>query len=151
MDFLAAKWIWLYLGAFLMLAEILAPGFVIFFFGLAAATIGLLMFVLPASFELSLTWQVALFSFFSILYLVTLRRYVKSVFMGDTDESRAAVSEHVGRFAKVTETVSSEAPGRVMLGDAEWTALADERLEPGTTVKVIEQNNLTLKVRKAGS
>ena len=54
MDFLAAKWIWLYIGAFLMLAEIMAPGFVIFFFGLAAATIGLLLFVLPSGFELSL-------------------------------------------------------------------------------------------------
>ena len=28
---------WLYFGAFLMLMELLAPGFVIFFFGLSAA------------------------------------------------------------------------------------------------------------------
>ena len=150
MDFLAAKWIWLYIGAFLMLAEIMAPGFVIFFFGLAAATIGLLMFVLPAGFELSLTWQVALFSFFSILYLVTLRRYVKSVFMGDTDESRAVDSEYVGRFAKVTEAIGPDLPGRVMLGDAEWTASAEERLEPGVEVKVVGRDNLTLKVKKVG-
>ena len=150
MDFLAAKWIWLYIGAFMMLAEIMAPGFVIFFFGLAAATIGLLLFILPSSFELSLAWQLALFSFFSILYLVTLRRYAKSVFMGDTDDSRALDTEYAGRFAKVTETIRPGVPGRVMLGDAEWAALSEEQLDPGIEVKVIGRENLTLKVRKVG-
>ena len=145
MDFLAAKWLWLYAGAFLMLAELMAPGFVVFFFGLAAATVGLVMFALPEAFHLTPTWQVALFSFFSILYLVTLRRYVKSVFLGDTDESKAT-DEYVGRLAKVTETVRPEAPGRVMLGDAEWTAVASERLDPGTEVKVTGRKNLTLEV-----
>ena len=40
MDFLSAGWMWLYVGAGLMLAEILMPGFVVFFFGLSAATLG---------------------------------------------------------------------------------------------------------------
>ena len=147
MDFLAAKWLWLYAGAVLMLAELMAPGFVVFFFGLAAATVGLVMFVLPDAFHLTPTWQIALFSFFSILYLVTLRRYVKSVFLGDTDESKTA-DEYVGRLAKVTETVRPETPGRVMLGDAEWTAVASERLDPGTEVKVTGRKNLTLEVER---
>ena len=115
MDFLAAKWLWLYAGAFLMLAELMAPGFVVFFFGLAAATVGLVMFVLPDAFHLTPTWQVALFSFFSILYLVTLRRYVKSVFLGDSDDSKAT-DEYVGRLAKVTETLRTVAqPGDLIL------------------------------------
>jgi membrane protein implicated in regulation of membrane protease activity len=147
MDFLGAKWLWLYAGAFLMLAELMAPGFVVFFFGLAAATVGLVMFVLPDAFHLTPTWQIALFSFFSILYLVTLRRYVKSVFLGDTDESKTT-DEYVGRLAKVTETVRPETPGRVMLGDAEWTAVASERLDPGTEVKVTGRKNLTLEVER---
>ena len=149
MDFLAVKWIWLYLGAFLMLAEILAPGFVIFFFGLAAASVGLLLFVLPDGFDLTLTWQIALFTFFSILYLLTLRRYAKTVFMGDTDQSRALDTEYVGRPAKVVETIRPEAPGRVMLGDAAWCATAGERLEAGTDVKVTGRNNLTLTVERS--
>lgn len=148
MDFLAVKWIWLYIGAFLMLMEMTAPGFVIFFFGLAAATIGILLFVLPSGFELSLTWQVALFSFFSILYLVTLRRYVKSVFLGDTNESKTIDSEYAGRVAKVVETVRPGVPGRVMMGDAEWTASAGECLERGVDVKVVGRDNLTLIVER---
>ncbi len=148
MDFLAAKWLWLYAGAFMMLAEILAPGFVIFFFGLAAATVGGLLFVLPEGFRLTATWQMALFSLFSIIYLMTLRRYVKSVFLGDTVEARSVDEEYAGRIAKVTELVRPEAPGRVMLGDAEWTATAAEQLDPGTEVKVVGRKNLTLEVER---
>lgn len=148
MDFLSVKWLWMYAGAFLMLLELAAPGFVIFFFGLAAATVGALIFVLPESFSMSFTWQLALFSFFSILYLVTLRRMVKSVFLGDTDESKSIQSEYVGRIGKVVEAIRPEIPGRILLGDAEWAAKADKRLEPGTEVRVTAQDNLTLSVEE---
>ena len=60
MDFLNAGWIWMYIGGGLMLAEILMPGFVVFFFGLSAATLGALILLLPEAFHLSLTWQLAL-------------------------------------------------------------------------------------------
>ena len=68
----SCAWLWLYVGAFLMLAELLLPGFVVFFFGLSAATVGLLRFALGESF--TLTWQLAAFSAFTILYLAVLRR-----------------------------------------------------------------------------
>lgn len=144
MNFTAAPWIWLYVGAFLMLAEILAPGFVIFFFGLAAATVGLLLF----AFDFSATVQAALFSALSVVYLVALRRVVKSVFMGETAEAGAVAGEYVGRVGRVVETIRPEVPGRILLGDAEWTASAGERLEPGTEVRVVAQENLTLAVEK---
>ncbi len=144
MEYFCAKWLWLYAGAALMLMEIMVPGFVIFFFGLAAATVGLLLFVV----DLSATMQAALFSVVTILYLVTLRRVVKSVFLGDSEKTADAVSEYVGRVGSVVATIRPEVPGRILLGDAEWTAVATERLEPGTEVRVTAQRNLTLTVEK---
>ena len=41
-----------------MLAELLLPGFVIFFFGLSAATVGLIRFALGDAF--TLTWPIYL-------------------------------------------------------------------------------------------
>ncbi len=38
--------------------------------------------------------------------------------------------------------------GRVMLGDAEWTAAADGPIEAGANVRVIAQQNLTMKVEE---
>ena len=98
MDFLSPVWIWMYVGAFLMLAELISPGFVVFFFGLAAATVSLLKWIFPS---LPLWGQLAAFSILSILYLLVLRKYIKSVFMGEKDESLSINNEYVGRVGRV--------------------------------------------------
>ena len=117
MEFLSVKWLWLYAGALLMLLEIMAPGFVIFFFGLAAATVGLTLF----AFDFSATAQMALFTAFSIVYIVGLRRFMKALFMGETAESRAISSEYVGRHGKVVEAIRPEVPGLSLIHISEPT------------------------------
>ncbi len=144
MEFLSVKWLWLYAGVFLMLMEILTPGFVIFFFGLAAATVGGILFL----FDLSATVQAALFSVFAIVYLVGLRRLMMSAFMSETTESGSLESEYVGRVGKVVQAIRPEVPGRILLGDAEWSASAAEQIELDTEVRVVAQRNLTLSVEK---
>ena len=145
MDFTAAAWIWLYIGAFLMLAEIVSPGFVIFFFGLGAATVAVLKWAVPS---LGLAGQLALFSIASVFYLLVLRRYMKKLFMGDAENSPGLASEYVGRLGKVVEAIRPEVPGRILLGDAEWAAAAGERIDVGAEVKVVAQDNLTMRVEK---
>jgi len=145
MNFLSCAWLWMYLGAILMLMELMAPGFVIFFFGLSAATVGLLRFAFGDA--LDLTWQLAAFSAFSILYLVFLRRWVQKVFSGKVVTSAEDFeNENVGRLGKVTAAINPPLTGRVMLGDAEWTAEADSQIAVGVDVRVVSQRNLTMKV-----
>lgn len=138
-------WLWMYAGAFLMLGELLAPGFVVFFFGLSAASVGLCRFAFGDAFDL--TWQLAAFSAFSIVYLVCLRRWLKSVFMGTVGSASCGLPDEIlGRRALVTEDITPGKGGRVSVGDAEWAAEADVALPAGTDVKIIARNNLTLKV-----
>ena len=144
MDFTTSAWIWLYIGAFLMLAEIVSPGFVIFFFGLGAATVAVCKWAFPS---MSLACQLALFSVTSILYLLVLRRYMKRLFVGDKADLGLA-SEYVGRLGKVVETIRPEVPGRILLGDAEWAAAAGERIEAGAEGKGVAQDNLTMRVER---
>ncbi len=128
-----------------MLMELLAPGFVIFFFGLSAATVGLCRAAFGESFDL--TWQLAAFSVFSILYLVIVRRYLKKIFQGEKGCANTDFDhEHVGRVGKVTQPIEPPLNGRIVLGDAEWSAEADVAIPGGASVRVISQNNLTLKV-----
>ena len=144
---MALGWFWLSLGVALMLMEIAAPGFVIFFFGLAAATVGVIKFALPGSF--TLVWQVASFSALSIIYIALLRRFLKSVFLGDKNGAAAVpgvAGEYVGRTGTVTAAIEPPLAGRVMIGDAEWNAEADTPLAAGMTVRVVSERNLTLKV-----
>ena len=143
----SCSWLWLYAGAFLMLMELLAPGFVIFFFGLSAATVGLCRAAFGEAF--TLTWQLAAFSAFSILYLIVLRRWLKKLFAGGKVETATDFdNEYVGRAGKVTEAIEPPLEGRVLIGDAEWKASADAPVAAGANVKVISQNNLTMKVEE---
>ena len=145
MDFLSDSWIWLYIGAFLMLAEILTPGFVVFFFGLSAMTVGLLSFAFGDAFNT--TWQLAAFSVFAILYLAVLRRWLRRLFSGRVSAvGEDFEHEYVGRIGTVVEAVKPPLADRIEIGDAQWTAEADTPLDPGDKVKVVARRNLTMKV-----
>lgn len=147
MNMFSCGWLWLYAGAILMLMEIMAPGFVIFFFGLAAATVGLIRFACGEGF--TLTWQLAAFSVLSIVYIVALRRLVKSIFSGRLMDTKTDFdNDYVGRLGKVTEAINPPLPGRVEIGDAQWAATAEEAIAAGADVQIISQNNLTFKVKE---
>jgi len=138
----------MYLGALLMLLELVAPGFVIFFFGLSAMTVGMCRFIFGSGF--GSTWQLAAFSAFTILYLVFLRRWMRHLFSGESEESKADFNhETIGRVGRVTEPIVPPLAGRVLIGDAEWTATADSRIDVGADVIVVSQENLTMKVKEA--
>ena len=140
-------WLWIYAGAALMLLELIVPGFVLCFFGLSAATVGVLRFAFGEAF--SPTLQLAAFSVLSVLYIVLLRRYLTKVFVGGKVETKTDFdNESVGRIGKVTATITPPLAGRVMIGDAEWTASSDEPVEQGADVRVVSQSNLTMHVVK---
>ena len=128
-----------------MLLELVAPGFILCFFGLSAATVGVLKFAFGDAF--TPTGQLAAFSAFSILYILILRRYLKRVFVGGKVETKTDFdNESVGRVGKLTVAIEPPLTGRVMLGDSEWTAEADRPIAAGANVRVIAQQNLTMKV-----
>ena len=130
-----------------MLLELIAPGFILCFFGLSAATVGVLRFVFGEAF--ALTWQLAAFSAFSVLYIVILRRYLKRVFVGGKVETKTDFdNESVGRVGKLTAAIRPPLTGRVMLGDSEWTAESERPIEVGADVRVVAQQNLTMKVEE---
>ena len=144
---LSCAWLWIYAGAALMLLELIAPGFILCFFGLSAATVGVLKFVFGSAF--TLTWQLAAFSVFSVLYIVILRRYLKRVFVGGKVETKTDFdNESVGRVGKLTAAIQPPLTGRVMLGDSEWTAESERPIEVGANVRVVAQQNLTMKVEE---
>ena len=75
---------------------------------------------------------------------------MKKLFRGTVETSGADFcNENVGRHGVVTMAIKPPLPGRVMVGDAEWTAEADTGLEAGASVRVVAQRNLTMKVAPA--
>lgn len=143
----SCSWLWVYAGCALMFLELIVPGFVLFFFGLAAATVGVLRAVFGEAFDVS--WQLATFSLASVVYIAVLRRLLKKVFVGGKIEAATDFdNESVGRVGRVTEPIDPPKSGRVLIGDAEWTAVADMPIAAGSDVRVVAQNNLTMSVER---
>ena len=114
---------------------------------LSAATTGLVRFAVGEPFDF--TWQLVAFSALSIVYLLFLRRWVKGVFAGRTESAGTDFeNEYVGRAGRVTVAIAPPLSGRVELGDAEWTAVSDAPIAAGANVKVVAQENLTMRVER---
>ncbi len=140
-------WLWLYFGLALMFLELLTPGFVVFFFGLSAATVGCVRMMLGEAF--TPTWQISVFSALCIVYLIFLRRLLKKIFFGASETSATNFeNELIGRIGTVTEAVKPPRTGRVLIGDSEWTAASNISIDVGDEVRVISRDNLTIKVEK---
>jgi len=134
---------WLYLGVALIILEVMTPGLVSLFFGLSALTVALLAWLVPCFGQ---GWQWILFSVFSVLYILLLRKSLKRVFNGDKEVSESLNDEFTGKLATVVEKVAPNKPGRVEFLGSTWTAEAEAELPAGAQVRIRGKKNLTLKV-----
>jgi len=133
---------WLILGIGLIVLEVMTPGLVSLFFGLAALTVALLAWLLPLS--PGLQWLI--FSVLSVGYILLLRKSVKKVFNGDKEVSERMNDDFTGRLAVVAEAVAPNKPGRVEFNGCNWTAEAEADIPAGRSVRIVGKKNLTLKV-----
>jgi membrane protein implicated in regulation of membrane protease activity len=140
------EYFWLILGVVLLTMEVLTPGFVIFFFGVAAVLVGVICWLAKPSDA----WQMILFAGLSVVLLLTLRRRARAVLAGRRRNGGEGIDDAcVGRRAVVTAPVGPPPrEGRVELGGTGWNAVADEALEPGAVVVVTARDGLTLTVRR---
>ncbi|HRR34919.1 MAG TPA: NfeD family protein [Kiritimatiellia bacterium] len=134
---------WLYFGVALILVEVMTPGLVSLFFGLAALTLALVVWLVPG---LAQIWQWMLFSVLSVLYIVLLRKSLKSIFGGTREVSENPDDAFTGKLAVVTQAIAPDKPGRVELSGTTWIAESKCAFDVGASVRVIGKTNLTLLV-----
>jgi inner membrane protein len=145
MEFTSPGLLWLIIGVVLFLLEMAVPGFVIFFFGLAAWITALGSYL----FTWSLNTQLAVFLTSSLVCLFSLRSIVKKVFMGDAkDDTADSILASGGEKCMVTKAIKPPAEGQVKFSGTFWRAEADEAIEEGEIVIIVNQNDLLITVTK---
>lgn len=138
---------WFVAGVGLIILEILAPVFILVFFGLAAIVVALLTWLFPHLPEWS-AWL--FFAVFSVVSLLTLRRWCKAVFAGKRSQVRDDLASDItGQQAVVVTRILPGQPGKVEFRGAHWGAVASEVLEPGMQVRIVKQESITLTVARA--
>lgn len=148
MDALTHPLYWAIAGALLMAAEMIIPGGIIVFIGLGA-----LVVATSLQFSLITTWVGALTLWFitSLILLLAFRNVAQKMVGGDSHIDDTDEDAHLyGKEAVVIETIGPAThAGRVECLDSTWPAIADgSTLTPGTKVRIICRDNISLVVEK---
>ncbi len=124
-------WYWLAAGLLLLGIEMIAPGFYLMFFGVAALATGVLALALP------LPWlaQVSLFAVLSVVAVLVGRRFYTSR-EGEGSATLNRRSEAlIGRRVRLAEPLT-ETGGEVYVDDTRWPATGPV-LPAGTEVEIV--------------
>lgn len=136
---------WFLVGILFYVVELALPGFIVFFFGIGAWCTALAVYLT----DISLSAQLGIFLVTSLITLFLLRRYIQTIFSGSFQDDETSVkAQPVSDTGIVTEKIVPPGKGRVKYGGSFWKASAEEPISEGSTVKIISQDNLEIKVRK---
>ena len=140
-------WCWLIFGMILLVSEFFIPGFIIFFFGVGACLVSIIMFFAP---KLGMAWQLLIFALASVTLLIISRRFMPGVFRGSdcVCESDIDLDDVSGETAVTVTDIVPDGYGKVEFRGTLWNATSGDAVLTGERVRIISRKNITLIVEK---
>ena len=137
-----APWHWFIFGVAMVVVEMLAPGVIFLWLGLAAIAAGLVFAVLP---DTPWQYQLLLFGILSPLSIFAGRRLVsKRLAASDHPGLNRRGSEYIGRTYRLDRPLEN-GTAVLVIDDTHWT-IAGPDAPAGTMVKVIGMDGAVLRV-----
>jgi membrane protein implicated in regulation of membrane protease activity len=135
--------VWLVAGIVLILAELIIPGGIVVFLGLAA-----LIVAGAVSFGFVMTWMNALTLFFvtSLALVITLRAFFMRYAGGDFSRGNIVeILDDLGQRVPVIKTIGpGQHRGLIDYNGTRWKALGDgQKIEAGSEVQIVGLSNVT--------
>ena len=142
-------WHWLAFGVFVMLIEVLVPGAIFLWLGIAALITGLLLAAIP-----SMGWEIqaVLFAVLSVAAIFVSRRIVAARQVPTDHPTLNKRGKTLIGTRHVLDSATSGGRGRVRIGDTVWrfTVRPDGGdLAEGARVAVVDVDGTTLVVEAA--
>ena len=148
-DFQMLYWYWLVFGMLLVLLELAIPSFTIFWFGLGALVVGVLLLLAPG---ISLTAQILIWIIASAAFVLFWFKVLKPRM---TDRTKAGISREavLGETAMVTRLPEGDRRGEMrfavpMLGSDIWSFICVDEVVVGERVMVLDVSGNTMMVKK---
>lgn len=137
--------VWFIIGILFLFAELIMPGFIIFFFGIGALVTALLTLLFGIE---NVAVQILIFIASSMLSLVFLRKFFSKLFKGKVDAKGNVNDEFIGRKVIVAREIKPNSlKGKVELNGALWEADSEFYIKKDAVVEVIARKDLTLIVK----
>jgi len=144
---LSVHYLWWILALLLIAGEILLPGYFMLWIGLAAAAMGVLLWLVPS---LGLLAQAVLFALLAfaicMAYARLLRPKLERSESGNERLNRRGEQMIGQRYQLIEPIVNGR--GKALVGDGQWLVSGPD-LPLGSTVEVVAVEGTTLKVRAA--
>jgi membrane protein implicated in regulation of membrane protease activity len=133
--------IWFFVGLILFLAELVLPGFVIFFFGVGAWVTALICLIAHPGINI----QFVIFGITSVLSLAALRRIIqKKFFYSKEGLSEGVEDEFTGKEAKALSNFGLDRQGKVEFKGTTWKAESLTQITEGQIVIIKEKLSFKL-------
>jgi membrane protein implicated in regulation of membrane protease activity len=133
---------WFIIGLVLFLAELVIPGFFIFFFGLGAWVTALIC--LLGNPDSITNMQIIIFAVTSVITLVALRKIIQKKFFNKGTQSEEVEDEFTGKEALATSDFGGIKNGKVEFKGTTWTAESVAEIKEGQRVRIIEKDSFKL-------
>lgn len=131
---------WLTIVIFLTIVEISTVNLVSIWFVISGIFSMLLALVID-----SFTIQLTVFVVLGIMLLISTKSVIKKM---QPKKEKTNLDRIIGTNAVVTQTINKNSHGEVKVEGVLWTATADELIEKGSIVKILEINSTKLRVEK---
>lgn len=142
---LSTHYLWWILAFLLIAGEVLAPGYFMLWIGLAAASMGILIWAVPDIGMLGQALAFGLLAFaFCFAYARWLRPKIERREPGDERLNRRGEQMIGQRYELIEPIVNGR--GKARVGDGQWLVTGPD-LPEGSTVEVVAVEGATLKVR----
>ena len=149
MTFEILPWHWVVFGIAVMVSEMFLGTFFILWFGAAAVVVGVMLFLIP---DLSMTWQILLWTILSSVLALGWFKYLKPLSIDKTKAGRSkeAITGEVGQVLIVP---TEDKRGKLrfpapILGADEWIIISQDELMIGDRVSVVDVSGNSLIVKK---
>ena len=149
MAFEILPWHWVVFGIAVMVSEMFLGTFFILWFGAAAVVVGVMLFLIP---DLSMTWQILLWTVLSSVLALGWFKYLKPL---SIDKTKAGLSKEAitGEVGQVLIVPTEDKRGKLrfpapVLGADEWIIISQDELTIGDRVSVVDVSGNSLIVKK---
>jgi membrane protein implicated in regulation of membrane protease activity len=144
---LSTHYLWWILALLLIAGELLLPGYFLLWIGLAAAAMGVVLWVDPT---LGLLAQAILFGVLAFAFCVGYARWLRPRLerrVSDGERLNRRAEQLIGQRYQLIEPIVN-GRGKARVGDGQWLVSGPD-LPLGSTVEVVAVDGTTLQVRAA--
>lgn len=134
--------VWFLAGFVFLLLEFLVPGLILFFFGVGAWIVALLLLV----FDFGINTQLAIFAASSILSILVFRNWLKEL-VWQKGRATELEDEFIGKIARAETAIGPGREGKVEFKGTTWGARSEDVIEDGENVIITGNDSIILLVK----